>query len=46
MTKLVLLSFDVEEFDAPQEYGQPLPATTQFETSLNGLQAILDLLKR
>ncbi len=46
MTKLVLLSFDVEEFDAPQEYGQVLPATTQFETSLNGLQAILDLLKR
>ena len=46
MIKRILLSFDVEEFDAPQEYGQRLSDETQLETSLNGLESILKLLKK
>jgi len=42
----VLLSFDVEEFDIPGEYGQDLDAATQFTVSLHGLQAVLRLLER
>jgi len=44
MNKVVLLSFDVEEFDVPEEYGQSLPDQQKFSVSLNGLKPVLDLL--
>ncbi len=44
MTKVVLLSFDVEEFDVPEEYGQAVPEAVQFAVSRQGLDAILQLL--
>jgi Polysaccharide deacetylase len=40
----VLLSFDVEEFDVPEEYGQPLSDAEKFAVSLNGLEPVLALL--
>lgn len=42
--KYVLLSFDVEEFDIPEEYGQRIDEKTQMEISLRGLEAIILLL--
>ena len=42
--KYVLLSFDVEEFDIPEEYGQQIDEQTQMEISLKGLEAIIWLL--
>jgi peptidoglycan/xylan/chitin deacetylase (PgdA/CDA1 family) len=44
--KLILLSFDVEEFDVPLEYGQTISESQQFRVSLQGLEPILDLLQR
>jgi len=44
MNKAILLSFDIEEFDVPQEYGQSLSEAEQFSVSFVGLQAILSLL--
>lgn len=44
MPDRILLSFDVEEFDLPLEYGQSVSLETQMETSARGLQQILDLL--
>jgi hypothetical protein len=44
MNKVVLLSFDVEEFDVPEEYGQPLPDAVKFAISCQGLEPILELL--
>ncbi len=44
MKKSVLLSFDVEEFDIPEEYGQSIDQKTQFWVSLQGLKAILSSL--
>ncbi|MDX2241951.1 MAG: polysaccharide deacetylase family protein [Leptolyngbyaceae cyanobacterium bins.302] len=44
MNKTVLLSFDLEEFDVPEEYGQVLPDDLKFSVSLNGLSPILQLL--
>ena len=44
--KLILLSFDVEEFDTPLEYGKELTLEEQFEVSLKGLEEILSLLER
>ena len=41
---LVLLSFDVEEFDVPLEYGRPVDEETQFELSSRGLTRVLDVL--
>ncbi len=46
MNKVVLLSFDVEEFDIPEEYGQILNDREKFRVSLKGLEPILHLLKR
>jgi peptidoglycan/xylan/chitin deacetylase (PgdA/CDA1 family) len=46
MKKSVLLSFDVEEFDIPREYGQIIDKNTEFEISLNGLKSILILLEQ
>jgi len=42
----VLLSFDVEEFDLPGEYGRPIPHEEQIEISSNGLNSVLTLLDR
>ncbi|HEY0740048.1 MAG TPA: polysaccharide deacetylase family protein [Chryseosolibacter sp.] len=40
----ILLSFDIEEFDMPFEYGKQLPLSQQIECSRLGTAAILDLL--
>ncbi len=42
--KYVALSFDVEEFDLPKEYGVPISVVRQIEVSSEGLSAVLDLL--
>jgi peptidoglycan/xylan/chitin deacetylase (PgdA/CDA1 family) len=46
MKKSVLLSFDIEEFDIPEEYGQIIDKQTQFYVSLQGLKSILPLLEQ
>ena len=46
MTKQVLLSFDVEEFDAPLEFGQAIAPEVQFEASSRGLARVLEVLDR
>ena len=46
MTKVVLLSFDLEEFDIPEEYGQPLEIAVKFAVSLKGLTRLLPLLEQ
>lgn len=43
---VVLLSFDVEEFDIPTEYGREVPFVTQIRVSAEGLIRILDLLSK
>ncbi|HZY80138.1 MAG TPA: polysaccharide deacetylase family protein [Cyclobacteriaceae bacterium] len=40
----VVLTFDVEEFDVPNEYGHPISLAEQIEISRIGTIAILDLL--
>lgn len=42
----ILLSFDVEEFDAPQDFGQSVPEAAQFELGAAGLSQVADLLDR
>ncbi|MDP4263010.1 MAG: polysaccharide deacetylase family protein [Bacteroidota bacterium] len=42
----VLLSFDIEEFDTPLEYGKKLSWQEQINISREGTQKILDLLLR
>lgn len=42
---MVFLSFDIEEFDAPVEFGHPIPFEKQIEISARGTEAILSLLK-
>lgn len=44
MNRYVLLSFDVEEFDMPLEYGFPLSTEEQMRVGKNGLDAITPLL--
>lgn len=46
MNKLILLSFDIEEFDIPEEYGQKIDEQTQFEVSLKGLKLLIHLLDK
>ena len=46
MDKLILLSFDVEEFDVPEEYGQTLDESVKFKVSAEGLENVLKLLDR
>ncbi len=46
MNKAVLLSFDVEEFDVPEEYGQSLTDSVKFSVSRQGLESVLQLLDR
>ncbi|MBC7557647.1 MAG: polysaccharide deacetylase family protein [Chryseobacterium sp.] len=43
---MVLLSFDIEEFDMPFEYEGEISFEKQIEISRNGLISILDLLKK
>ncbi|MXV15167.1 polysaccharide deacetylase family protein [Hufsiella ginkgonis] len=43
---MVLLSFDIEEFDMPAEYGRHLPFGEQISISVAGTRSILDLLDR
>ncbi len=43
--KYVLLSFDVEEFDMPLEYGQQIPIDEQMETGYKGLEVLMELLQ-
>ena len=41
---MVLISFDIEEFDAPGEFGHPIPFEQEVDISRRGLEAVLDLL--
>ena len=43
---MIYLSFDIEEFDMPKEYGFSIPFERQMSISREGLTAILDLLKK
>jgi peptidoglycan/xylan/chitin deacetylase (PgdA/CDA1 family) len=42
---MIILGFDVEEFDMPFEYGKTLPFTEQLSISTTGTLLILNLLK-
>ena len=42
---MVLLSFDIEEFDMPLEYKGEIPFEKQISISQTGLERILDILK-
>jgi Polysaccharide deacetylase len=46
MQPQILLSFDIEEFDVPDEYGHPIGPEEQFQVSAQGLREILALLDR
>ncbi len=43
---MVLLSFDIEEFDMPFEYGKTISFDDQISISRRGTQTILDLLQK
>jgi len=43
---VLFLSFDIEEFDMPFEYGKDLPFEEQLSISTEGTRIILDFLKR
>ena len=43
---MIYLSFDIEEFDMPKEYGYDIAFERQIAISREGLTAILDLLKK
>jgi hypothetical protein len=40
----VLLSFDVEEFDMPLEYGQQVSEEEQFNTGFEGFEVVMDII--
>lgn len=42
--KKILLTFDIEEFDLPIEFGKEISEDEQFEISNNGTKKIMDLL--
>ncbi|WP_315791245.1 polysaccharide deacetylase family protein [Fischerella sp. JS2] len=46
MSSYILLSFDIEEFDIPEEYGEKLEDKVKFEVSFNGLKVIISLLEQ
>jgi peptidoglycan/xylan/chitin deacetylase (PgdA/CDA1 family) len=46
MNKSILLSFDIEEFDIPEEYGELVENNIKFEISRRGLLKIIALLER
>lgn len=43
---MILLSFDIEEFDMPLEYGREISFENQIQVSAIGTEIILDLLKK
>jgi hypothetical protein len=43
---MVLLSFDIEEFDMPFEYGKEISFDEQIRISTEGCHTILDLLSK
>ncbi|RZL50566.1 MAG: DUF3473 domain-containing protein [Pedobacter sp.] len=43
---MILLSFDIEEFDMPFEYGKTISFEDQIQISTRGTNLILDLLKK
>lgn len=43
---MILLSFDIEEFDMPCEYGKKIDFADQISISIAGTNAILDLLSK
>lgn len=43
--KTVMLSFDIEEFDMPKEYGMDLTLEEQIDVSTRGTSIILDLVR-
>ena len=46
MKRKILLSFDVEEFDLPSEYGEAISLSDQIDVTAEGLERILQLLER
>ncbi len=44
--KKIVLTFDVEEFDVPLEFGQQISFNQQIETSTLGLQNVLSLIEK
>lgn len=46
MNKLILLSFDLEEFDIPEEYGEKVDETVKFAVSYQGLKEVLCILEK
>ena len=42
----ILLSFDLEEFDIPEEFGQKLSENEKIEVTLSGLMPLLELINR
>lgn len=46
MSRKILLSFDIEEFEMPREYGDPIPFDRQMEVSVEGTERILGLLAK
>lgn len=46
MNRKILLSFDIEEFDIPEEYGEKIDETVKFEISYKGLKEIIELLEK
>jgi peptidoglycan/xylan/chitin deacetylase (PgdA/CDA1 family) len=42
---MIILGFDIEEFDLPNEYGYPVPFEEQLSVSTKGTLLILELLK-
>lgn len=46
MVKKILLSFDLEEFDIPEEYGEKLSDKVKFKISLEGVKKIIKLLDK
>lgn len=46
MSSKILLSFDIEEFEMPREYGDPIPFDQQMDVSIQGTTRILDLLAK
>ncbi len=43
---MIYLSFDIEEFDMPMEYGKSISFNEQMSISINGSHTILDLLDK
>lgn len=43
---MILLSFDIEEFDMPMEYGKEISFHDQIEISIRGTNHILDILEK